>query len=43
VILKVLISFKGIDNEDLMFNNVAVIKGFYVNIVLEALITKAGA
>jgi len=41
VILKVLISFKGTDSEDLIFNNIAVIKGFYINIVLEALITKA--
>jgi len=43
VILKVLTSFKGTDNEDLVLNNVAVIKGFYINIVLKALITKAKA
>jgi len=36
----VLISFKGTDNEDLMLNNVTVIKGFYINIILKALITK---
>jgi len=36
----VLTSFKGTDNKDLIFNNVTVIKGFHVNIVLKALITK---
>ena len=35
-----LISFKGTDNEDLILNNIAVIKGFHVNIVLKALIIK---
>jgi len=43
VILKVLISFKGINSEDLILNNVIIIKGFYVNIILKALITKAKA
>ena len=43
MILKVLISFKGTDNKDLMLNNIAVIKGFHVNIVLKALITKVKA
>jgi len=43
VILKVLVSFKGTNSKDLILNNVAVIKGFYINIVLKALITKAGA
>ena len=43
MILKVLTSFKGTDNKDLILNNVTVIKGFYINIVLKALITKAGA
>ena len=37
------ISFKGTDNEDLVLNNIVVIKGFHVNIVLKALIIKAGA
>jgi len=43
VILKVLISFKGTNSEDLVFNNVVIIKGFYINIVLEALIIKVRA
>jgi len=43
VILKVLISFKGTNNKDLILNNVTVIKGFYINIDLKALITKAEA
>ena len=43
MILKVLISFKGTNSEDLVFNNVVIIKGFYINIVLEALIIKVRA
>ena len=43
MILKVLISFKGTNSKDLILNNVAVIKGFHVNIILKALIIKAGA
>jgi len=43
VISKVLASSKGTDSEDLVLNNVAVVEGFHVNIVSEALITKAGA
>ena len=43
MILKGLISFKGTDNKDLILNNVTVIKGFYINIVLKALITKIKA
>ena len=42
IILKVLISSKGTDSEDLILNNVAIIEGFHVNIILEILITKAG-
>ena len=41
MILKVLISFKGINNKDLILNNVTIIKGFYINIILKALIIKA--
>ena len=43
MILKVLISFKGTDNKDLILNNVAVIKGFYINIILKTLIIKTKA
>ena len=43
MILKVLISFKGINSKDLILNNIAVIKGFHVNIILKALIIKAKA
>jgi len=38
----VFVSFKGTNNKDLKLNNIAVIKGFYVNIILKALIIKAG-
>ena len=35
-----LISFKGTDSENLILNNIAVIKGFYINIILKTLIIK---
>ena len=35
------ISVKGTDSEDLILNNITVIKGFHVNIVLKVLIIKA--
>ena len=38
VILKVLTNFKGTDSEDLILNNVAVIKGFHINIVLRLIL-----
>jgi len=39
----VLISFIGADTEDLVLNKVIVVEGFYINIILKALIAKAGA
>jgi len=43
VIFRVFISFMGVNTEDLMFNKVIIVEGFYVNIILEALIIKVGA
>jgi len=43
VIFRVLISSVGADTEDLVLNEVIIVEGFYVNIILEALIVKAGA
>ena len=40
MILKVLISFKETNSKDLVFNNVVIIKGFYINIILKTLIIK---
>jgi len=42
VIFKVFISFTGADTEDLVFNKVTVVEGFYINIILKALIVKVG-
>jgi len=39
----VFISFIRADTEDLVLNKVAVVEGFYINIILKALIVKAGA
>ena len=42
VISRVFISFIGVNTEDLVFNKVTVMEGFYINIILKALIIKVG-
>jgi len=43
VISRVLISSVRADTEDLVFNKVTIVEGFYINIVLKALIVKTEA
>jgi len=43
IISKVLISFIRADTEDLILNEVVIIEGSYVNIILKALIIKVRA
>ncbi len=42
VIKNCLLGKTGANTQDLVLSNVAVVEGFYVNIVLEALLLKAG-
>jgi len=42
VISRVLISFIRANIKDLVFNKVVIMEGFYVNIILKALIVKVG-
>ena len=41
IICKVLDSKNGSNTEDLVFKDIALIKGFYINIILEARLRKA--
>jgi len=43
VIFKVFVSFIGADIKDLVLNKVAIIEGFYINIILKTLIAKIKA
>jgi len=43
MIFRVFISFTGANIKDLVLNKVIIVEGFYINIILKALITKIGA
>ena len=42
ILYNVLDSKKGLNIEDLILEDIAIVEGFYINIVLEARLTKAG-